>query len=109
MQVVSEGLFDDHPPPSFPRLLRQPRLAELLDYRAEEPVSDRQIEQDVGGTKLLLPLGQQPLEMAEGLRLSKVSRHIVHALGEPRPCLSINPGRLRDRLQHLGQALAPLL
>jgi hypothetical protein len=47
--------------------------------------------------------------MAERLRLSKVSRHIVHALGEPRPCLSVDPGRLHERLQHFGQAPAPLL
>jgi hypothetical protein len=63
--------------------LGQPGAAELLDHRTKEPVGDCQIEQHVGSVVLLLQRGQQPLEMAEGLTLSKVSGHVVHALGEP--------------------------
>src|SRR5262245_7199994 len=108
-KVVTERFFDDHPPPRSPGLLSQPRATKLLNHWTEEPVGGRQIEQDVGSIVLLQSLGQQPLEMAEGLSLSKVSAHIVHAMGEPRPCLSVDTGRLRERLHHLGQTLTPLL
>ncbi len=82
-EVVPERFFDDHPPPRFLRLLGQPGVAELGDHRTKEPVGDGQIEQHVGGIVVLLPLGQPPLEISEGLRLSKVSAHVVHALDEP--------------------------
>jgi hypothetical protein len=82
-EVVPERFFDDHPPPCFLRLLGQPGVAELLDHRTKEPIGDGQIEQHIGGIVLLLPLGQQPLEISEGLRLSKISAHVAHAPGEP--------------------------
>ena len=58
-------------------------MAELFDHRTKEPIRDRQIKQYIGGIVVLLPLGQQPLEICEGLRLSKVSAHVVDALGQP--------------------------
>ena len=82
--VMPERLFDDHPPPRLLGLSGEPRAAELLDQRAEEPVGDRQIEQHIGRTVLPLPLiDQQLFEPAKGFRLRKVSPHIVHATDEP--------------------------
>ena len=54
-------------------------------------------------------LGQQPLEMSKGFRLRKIRRHIVHTMGEPRPCGGVDPATRRQCLHHIGQALAPLL
>src|SRR5262245_5152143 len=84
-KVMTERFFDDHSPPRSPGLLSQPRATKLLDHWTEEPVGSRQIEQYVGSIVLLQSLGQQSFEMTEGLSLDKVSVHIVHAMGEPRP------------------------
>src|SRR5262245_26774041 len=108
-KVVTEGFFDDHPPPRSPGWLSEPRATKLLDHWIEKPVGGRQIEEYVGDMVLLRSLGQQPLEMAEGLRLGKVSPHIAHALRKPPPRFSVDCRRLRHRLHHAGQALAPLL
>src|SRR5262245_13461956 len=80
-KIVSEGFFDDHPPPRSARLFGQSRVTELLDDRSEEALADRQIEQDIGDTILLSLLGQQLFEMSEGFGLRKIRTHIVHALG----------------------------
>src|SRR5215471_309998 len=82
-KIVSEGLFNDHPPPPSARLFGQSRMTELLDDQPEEALADRQIEQHIGYTVLLSLLGQQLLEMSEGFSLCKIRRHIMHAVGEP--------------------------
>ena len=113
-KVMPEGLLNDHPPPCFLRLVGEAGAAELLDHRTKEPVSDRQIEQDIGCAVLPAELlGQQLLEPAVSFRLRKISANIMHALHEP--C----PGRLVERLplaagpseglNHAGQVLAPSL
>jgi hypothetical protein len=83
-KVVPKRLFDDHPPPRSLRLPGEPRAAELLDHRAEEPFGDRQIEQRIG--RIGLPpswIHQQLPELAIGFGLRKVSTQIAHATDEP--------------------------
>jgi hypothetical protein len=80
---VSEGFFDDHPPPRSARLFGQSGAPELLDDRAEETLADRQIEQDISDAVLLSLLGQRLLEMSECFSLRKIRSHVVHAIGEP--------------------------
>src|SRR5260370_19137793 len=46
-QVMTEMLFDDYSPPTVLSLSREPGPADLLDYRAKQPLGDRQIEQHV--------------------------------------------------------------
>src|SRR5215469_8906427 len=105
---MSEGFFDDHPPPRSVRLFGQSGVTELLDDRSEEALADGQIEQDIDDAVLLSLLGQRLLEMSEGLSLRKIRRQIVHTTGEPRRGF-VDPARRRQRLYHFGQALGPLL
>jgi hypothetical protein len=82
-KIVSEGFFDDHPPPCSAQLFGQSRVTELFDDRPEEALADRQIEQDIGDIVLLSLPGQQLLEISESFGLRKIRRNIVHAIGEP--------------------------
>jgi len=89
-KVVAEGFFDDHPPPCCLGLPGESGAAELLDHRAEEPVGDRQIEQDVARTALPPALlVQQLLEPTVSLSLREVPAHIMHAIDERRPGLLV--------------------
>src|SRR5262249_44676957 len=84
-EVVTEGLFDDHPPPGVLGLAREPGMTELIDDRTEEPVAHRQIEQHISRTALpRVPLRQQLVESTERFRLGEISTHVVHAMDEPR-------------------------
>ena len=95
----------------------RPGAAKLFDHRAEELLGHRQIEQHIA--RILLPhlrIHQQLPELAVGLGLGEVAAHVVHAVNEPRPSLFVDrrdlllvPAAARERLHHLGQALAPLL
>ena len=81
---MPERLFDDDASPSVLRLPHQPGAAKLLDYRAEEPVGDGQIEQCVGRAALAGELlAQQFLEPAVRVSLGEVPLHEMHATGQP--------------------------
>ena len=84
---------------------------ELLDHRAEEPVGNSQVEQDIRRIVLPLPLLEDPSESTKSFRFREISPQIFHSLREPGPRLLIDcaSSGAQEGLQHLREAIAPSL
>src|SRR5262249_29149926 len=79
-QVVPEWFFDDYPPPGTVRLPGESCATELLDHRAEEPVGNSQVEQDIRRIVLPLPLLEHPSESTKSFRFREISPQIFDSL-----------------------------
>ena len=101
-QIVTEGLFDNHPAPGIRILLRQTDCSELLHHFGKERGRDRQIEQDIARqAPSRLGLGDFLFEFVEGLDVVEIPLEIVAALAEviPLNVLDRTGGKLPDVLR----------
>src|SRR5690349_14991188 len=77
-KIVPKRFFDNHPPPII-RLAGKPDAAKLLDYRAEEAISNGEIEQHVGHILLPFPLLENSHQTTKGFQVGEISSQVRHS------------------------------